>query len=196
MSKAKKLKDDLLIERLKNGDKKALTELYNAYWKPLYISSYNLLKNKELCEEIIQDIFIDLWNNREKIQIKVSLNSYLYASTRYKVFGQFRKKKIVRVELFEDLKNRFQYATPETKLMHKELTEQINKIVKTLPEKCKRVYKLSRNKQLSHKEIAEKLNISTKTVENHISNALRVLRASLGNVMSLELLCFITQNLN
>lgn len=196
MSSQKELKDDLLIERLKNGDKKALTELYNAYWQSLFISSYNLLKNKELCEEIIQDIFIDLWNNREKLQIKISLSGYLYACARYKVFGQFRKKKITRVELFEDLNKRFHYATPESKLMYLELVEQINFVVETLPDKCKAVYKLSRDEQLSHKEIAKQLNISVKTVENHITNALKVLRASLGTTLSIALLFFITQNLN
>lgn len=192
----KKINDNVLIERLKKDDKKALTELYNAYWKPLFISSYNLLKDKELCEEIIQDIFIDLWSNREKLQIKISLNSYLYACTRYKVFSQFRKNKIIRVELFENLNKRFQYATPETKLMHQELVEQIGAIVETLPQKCKQVYKLSRTEQLSHKEIAERLNISTKTVENHITKALRVLRLSLGHTLSIELLYFISQNIN
>ncbi|TGV00562.1 RNA polymerase sigma-70 factor [Flavivirga rizhaonensis] len=195
MFNSQKLKDDLLIERLKNDDKKVLTELYNTYWKPLFLSSYNLLKNKELCEEIIQDVFIDLWNKREKIQIQISLNSYLYACTRYKVFAQFRKNKIIRIELYEDLKNRFQYSTPETKIMHKELVAQINAVVETLPRKCQNVYKLSRHQQLSHKEIAEQLNISTKTVENHISFALRALRNSLGHILSIELLVFISQNI-
>ena len=188
--------DDQIIKRLKEGDKKALTELYNLYWQPLFISSYNLLKNKEVCEEIIQDIFIDLWRNKEQLQIKISLKSYLYACTRYKVFGHFRKQKITRVELYDDLKKRFQYATPETKLMHKELVEQINAIVETLPKKCRNVYKLSRQEQLSHKEIAAKLNISTKTVENHITNALKTIRTSLGYQFGLGLIAFITQNIN
>ncbi|MDO5977829.1 RNA polymerase sigma factor [Flavivirga spongiicola] len=196
MQSNSKTNDDILIDRLKKGDKKALTELYNTYWKPLFISSYNLLKDNELCEEIIQDVFIDLWNSREKIQIKISINSYLYACTRYKVFSQFRKNKIIRVELFEDLNKRFQYATPETKLMHQELVEQIDAIVETLPQRCKQVYKLSRGEQLSHKEIAEQLNISTKTVENHITNALKILKMSLGHSFSIEILYLISQNLN
>jgi len=190
-----KIPEDEIIERLKNDDKKALTLIYNAYWKPLFLSSYNLLKNKELCEEIIQDVFVDLWNNREKIQIKISLNSYLYACTRYKVFAQFRKQKMIRVELYENLEKRFQHATPETKIMHKELVEQIDAVVKTLPKKCQNVYVLSRDEQLSHKEIAEKLNISTKTVENHIGLALKVLRGALGPMLSVELLIFMIHSL-
>lgn len=175
--------DTNLIETLKRGDKKALTTLYDKYWKPLFISSYNILKNKEVCEEIIQDVFIEIWNKRSELEIKVSLQSYLYACVRYKVFYEFRKNTIIRVELFEDLNGRFHYATPETKVMYKELEQLIESIVGNLPQKCQNVYRLSRNEHLSHKEIAQQLNISTKTVENHITNALKVLRASLGNAL-------------
>ncbi|WP_299780080.1 RNA polymerase sigma-70 factor [uncultured Formosa sp.] len=172
-----------ILKGLKDDDKRALTLLYNTYWKVLFISSYNLLKDKEVCEEIIQDVFIDIWNKRKDLEIKVSLQSYLYACVRYKVFAEFRSNKVMRVELFEELDRRMQYATPETKIMHKELKQHIKFVVESLPEKCQRVYKLSRNEQLSHKEIAKQLNISIKTVENHITNALRILRASLGQVL-------------
>ncbi|MEL0650748.1 RNA polymerase sigma-70 factor [Algibacter sp. TI.3.09] len=179
--------DSEIIRKLKVDDKKALTILYNSYWKVLYISSYNLLKNKEVCEEIIQDVFIDLWNKRKDLEIKVSLQSYLYACVRYKVFAEFRTNKMMRVELFDDLNERLQYTTPETKMMHKELKNFVKLVVESLPEKCKKVYKLSRQEQLSHKEIAEQLGITVKTVENHITNALRVLRTSLGQVLFVTL---------
>ena len=55
------LDDDILLERLKAGDNQALTEIYNTYWKSLFLSSYSLLKNKEVCEDIIQDVFVDIW---------------------------------------------------------------------------------------------------------------------------------------
>ena len=187
--------EDEIIQRLKKNDKKALTLVYNAYWKHLFLSSYNLLKNKELCEEIIQDVFIDLWNNREKIQIQISLKNYLYACTRYKVFAQFRKQKMVNVELYECLEQSLQFTNPETKLMHEELVEQVDAVVKTLPKKCQNVFVLSRHEQLSHKEIAKQLQISTKTVENHICYALKVLRAALGPMLSVELLLFLVQNI-
>ncbi|KAB1067713.1 RNA polymerase sigma-70 factor [Tamlana haliotis] len=179
--------DNEIIERLKVDDKKALTLLYNNYWKVLYISSYNLLKDKEVCEEIIQDVFIDLWNKRKSLQIKVSLKSYLYACVRYKVFAEFRANKKIRVELFEQLNERIHYTNPETKLIHSELKDYVNLVVESLPEKCKKVYQLSRHEQLSHKEIAEQLDITVKTVENHITNALRVLRTSLGQVLFVAL---------
>ena len=188
--------DSILVNRLRAGDKLALTELYNAYWELLFISAYNIIKDRELCEDIIQDIFMNIWHNREKLEINISLKSYLYACARYQVFNQFRKNKDkIHVEFFDDLDKRFQYATPETEMMHNELTQQINSIVESLPEKCQMVYKLSREEHLSHKAIAEQLNISTKTVENHISKALQVIRLSMGSSASVALVLWVSKNL-
>ncbi len=150
--------DTVLINRLREGDTFALTELYNTYWQLLFISAYKIIKDKELCEDIIQDIFMNIWRNREKLEINISLKGYLYACARYQVFNQFRKNKDkIQVEFFSDLDQRFQYATPETQMMHEELVQQLHSIVETLPEKCRLVYKLSREEQLSHKEIADRL---------------------------------------
>lgn len=196
MSKSDLNSDIILINRLRNGDESALTELYNKFWQSLFVSSYNVLKDKELCEDIIQDIFMNIWHNREKLEINISLKGYMYACARYQVFNQFKKNKDkIHVELFEDLDKRFQYSTPETQLMHDELLDQINSIVEALPEKCQLVYKLSREEQLSHKEIAERLDISTKTVENHITKALHVIRISMGTSASMAMVLWLSKNL-
>jgi RNA polymerase sigma-70 factor (family 1) len=188
--------DAVLIKRLREGDTLALTELYNTYWQSLFMSAYNIIKDKELCEDIIQDIFMNIWHNREKLEINISLKGYLYACARYQVFNQFRKNKDkIHIEFFNDLDKRFQYTTPETEMMHNELVQQINTIVETLPEKCQLVYKLSREEQLSHKEIALRLNISVKTVENHIAKALQTIRLSMGSAASISMVLWISKNL-
>lgn len=188
--------DQILIDRLRSGDESALTELYNKFWQSLFMSSYNVLKDKELCEDIIQDIFMNIWNNREKLEIHISLKGYMYACARYQVFNQFKKNKDkIHVEFFDDLDKRFQHSTPETQLMHDELVQQINSIVESLPLKCQLVYKLSREEQLSHKEIAERLDISTKTVENHITKALQVIRLSMGSSASMAMVLWLSRNL-
>jgi len=184
MTNSKNDIDNKLVTRLREGDESALTELYNTYWRALYISSYNLLKDKELCEDIIQDIFLGIWKNRKSLNINVSFKSYLYASVRYQVFKKFRtSEKTLRLGLFESLNQRMHSGTPEIKLMHKELVQQVDEIVESLPEKCKKVYKLSRIEELSHKEISDLLNISTKTVENHITKALRILKIGIGELL-------------
>jgi len=186
--------DQLLVQRLNASDTSALSDIYNAYWQPLFLSSYNLLKSKELSEDIIQDVFLDLWNKRESLIINISLKAYLYACTRYKVYEYFRKNKNkLRVDLLDDLNKRLTESTPLTKLMHKELVQHIENVVATLPEKCRLVYTLSREQKLSHKEIADQLNISPKTVENHITKALKTLKLSLGSFLSLEFIFWLYQ---
>ncbi|RXM49179.1 hypothetical protein BOW55_02220 [Flavobacterium sp. YO12] len=196
LSKPDLNQDVILIDRLRNGDETALNELYNKFWQSLFMSSYNVLKDRELCEDIIQDIFMNIWHNREKLEIHISLKGYMYACARYQVFNHIRRNKDkIHVELFDDLEKRFQYTTPETQLMHDELVYHINSIVENLPEKCQLVYKLSREEQLSHKEIAERLNISTKTVENHITKALHSIRLSMGNILSVAMILWLSKNL-
>lgn len=190
------INDQLLVERLNSSDSSALSEIYNAYWQPLFLSSYNILKSKEISEDIIQDVFLDLWNKRETLKINISLKAYLYACTRYKVYDYFRKNKNeLNIELFDDLNKRLTQSTPLTELMHKELVQHIENVIATLPEKCRMVYTLSREQKLSHKEIAKQLNISTKTVENHITKASKTLKLSLGDFLSLEFIIWLYQQL-
>ncbi|WP_411273010.1 RNA polymerase sigma-70 factor [Daejeonella sp.] len=173
------IEDTELMVRLREGDDLALKLIYKKYWTQLYTSAYNILHDQHACEDIIQDLFINLWNKREQIEIKASLKSYLFASVRYEVFRQVRHGS-VREDIFENIQDRFQTPSEYGNIEHRELLSYVNSIVNNLSEKCKVVYKLSREEQLSHKEIASKLDISSKTVENHLNKALRQLRTSLG----------------
>ena len=148
-----------------------------------------MLKNKEVCEDIIQEVFVNIWNKRGNLDVKTSLKSYLYASVLYKVYGYFRKNSDnIHVELIEGFNTHIQYSNPETKLIQEELLDKINEIVESLPKKCRLVFKLSRDRQLSHKEIALKLNISTKTIETHITKALKTIKSSLGHSFCIEII--------
>lgn len=171
--------DSELMDRLREGDDLALKLIYKKYWNQLYLSAYNVLHDQPACEDIIQDLFINLWNKREQIEIKTSLKSYLYASVRYEVYRQVRHGS-VREDIFDNIQDRLQTPSEYGNIEHRELLSYVNSIVDGFSEKCKVVYKLSRDEQLSHKEIATKLDISPKTVENHLNKALRQLRISLG----------------
>ncbi|MEJ7694444.1 RNA polymerase sigma-70 factor [Daejeonella sp.] len=173
------LEDTELMERLRAGDDLALKVIYKKYWNQLYTSAHNMLQDQQGCEDIIQELFINLWNKREQIEIKASLKSYLFASVRYEVYRQVRHGS-VREDIFENIQDRLQTPSEYGNIEHRELLSYVNSIVNSLSEKCKVVYKLSREEHLSHKEIAGKLDISTKTVENHLNKALRQLRISLG----------------
>ncbi|MDC6390430.1 RNA polymerase sigma-70 factor [Maribacter sp. PR1] len=178
--------DKLLVSQLKQDDGHAFNKMFNTYWQPLFTSAFNLLKDKKICEEIVQDVFIGIWKNRKNLEIKVSLENYLFSSVRYQVFNQFRKnRKNLRPELFENLEQRCTYENPESEILYKELAQKVDAVVEELPKKCRAVYKMSRDEQLSHKEISSRLNISPKTVENHITKALFVLRTSIGGLLGL-----------
>lgn len=180
------LSDIQLIDRLKDGDETAISAIYKKYWHLLYVSAYNVLKDRQACEDIIQELFIKLWKNRDSIQINVSLKAYLYASIRYEVYRQIRTG-MVRSDVFDDLPDRLQTPADHENIEYKELIAQVSSVVHTLPQKCREVYQLSREECLSHKQIALRLNISTKTVENHLTKALRQLRTSLGSFFLLQM---------
>lgn len=183
------ISDVQLIEQLKLGDDCALTAIYKKYWQQLYLSAYNVLKDKQACEDIIQELFIKLWNNRNSIEIAVSLKGYLYAAVRYEVYRQIRAGAATG-DLFDALVDLLQAPVAHNDIEYKELVLQVSDVVGTLPQKCREVYKLSREEYLSHKQIASRLNISTKTVENHLTKALRQLRTSLGTFFLLEVVFF------
>lgn len=171
-----------LLSALAQSREEALEVIYQKYWDRLFLSAYNVLKDKEACEDIIQEIFIQLWQRRESLNVTVSLQAYLFTATRYQVFHAIRKSN-VRQELFDDLEKRFLADAPDIPLYLKDIQERVNVAVENLPEKCKKIYKLSREEHLSYKEIAERLQISPKTVENQITIALKRLRDSLGDLM-------------
>jgi RNA polymerase sigma-70 factor (ECF subfamily) len=164
-----------------------LANIYREYWQRLYTAAYAILKDAQACEDIIQEIFLKLWQNRHRIEITTSLSAYLYASVRYEVYRQIKAGR-VREDLFDDIYERIQAGPDYGRIEYKELHSRINAIVEQLPEKCKAVYKLSREEHLSHKEIAAQLDISTKTVENHLTKALSLLRLSLRQVITIGII--------
>lgn len=191
MAFVNKYNDLDLVKRLQQNEEEALTIIYKEYWQIMYMAAYNLVKDRSVCEDIVQEVFISLWQRREKLQIKTSLKSYLYTSTVYKVYDHFSKnKKMLKDELFDNFENKIEASNPETKLMHEELIRHLDAIVDSLPDKCREVYKLSRENMLSNKEIAEQLNISQRTVEGHISKALKILKESLGVAVSIEFIVY------
>ena len=179
-------KETELLLLLSKGSDEALKLIYERYWQQLFLSAYSILKDKEGCEDIIQEIFIQLWQRRETINITHSLEAYLFTATRYQVFHHI-KKSHGRQELFENLEERFLTQAPDIPLYVKDLQEGINIAVGNLPEKCREIYKLSRDEHLSYKAIADHLQISPKTVEKQLSIAFKKLREALGDFMLLIL---------
>lgn len=177
--------DPELVNLLKGGDEKALQAVMSRYWESLYKMAAYTLDDLAACEDIVQEIFIKLWNNRENLNFSHSLRAYLFASVRYEVY------RTVKIQLNRDSKiafhgnNSIEYFNPENKLEYNELMQDIEKLVSQLPQRCKEIYQLSRYDNLSHKEIASRLDISIKTVENQLTIALRRIRMAISKMLVL-----------
>ena len=175
-----------VLTRLHNGDKEAFTELYNLYWKKLFSLAAQKLQNLYEAEELVQDIFLDLWKRREELAVEHSLSSYLAASVKYKVINLLAKRNLQsRYENYAHSLRVISDLSTEQNLRFEELKEQLLKETAKLPEKCRLVFHLSREEGFSQKQIANKLSISEKTVEAHLSRALRSLRTGLSGLITL-----------
>ena len=172
--------EENLIAALKSNNEDALTSIYYHFRDSLFQNANRVLQDHEASEEIVQDVFFELWDKRMRLEIRFSLNAYLYGMTRYMVFRHIRNEKS-RIRVYEDLANQYPFdkylcLTPESFLIEKQMNEQVTALLNELPPRCREVYRLSRHDQLSHKEISIRLQISPKTVENQITKALKVFR--------------------
>jgi len=170
-----------LTKLLISGDNKAFIEIYNRFQALLYIYACKITMDKEEAEDIVQEVFIYLWDKRTTIILKSSLSAYLYSAVRYKFFNLLDHKKIRKdyKQSFQNFLDQGECITDDY-IREKEFSQLIEKEIAALPDKMRNIFELSRRQNLSRKEIAEKLNVSEKTVKNQISNALKILRGKLG----------------
>jgi RNA polymerase sigma-70 factor (family 1) len=175
------LSDNELVDLLRVENRQAFSEIYSRYWKKLFVVAANKAGSAEEAEEIVQDIFISLWDRRETIEITTSLNAYLAVSVKYRVLKILAKRYQYNKYADHSL-NFLTEAVNSTQdwLEFEELKSRLQILVASLPEKCRMVYKLSREEGLSQKQIAAEYGISEKTVEAHIGKALKTLRTGLG----------------
>jgi RNA polymerase sigma-70 factor (family 1) len=175
--------DEELLALLKNGQEDAFDLLYYRYRNKLVAIAYNRLKSKEVAEELVQDVFTDIWQKRFSLQLRNKLSSYLCTAIKYTVLDHIRKQKNNDKYIAEMLKT-VDNASPsiEEVLYVDELDYHLNKSIDSLPEKCREVFILSRFEDYSVREIAEKLNISPDTAKYHIAQALKKLRVNLKHI--------------
>jgi RNA polymerase sigma-70 factor (ECF subfamily) len=176
------LTDTELVDLLKSGDQIAFDQIYARYFSSLYTYAYKILQDRDECQDAIQDIFIWIWEHKEKIEID-SLKNYLIASVKYKLVRSIKTSKR-HAEILSSKVPSTNITIQEPDVEIKELKKVIADALSLLPTRAKEVFSLSRSQYLSNKEIASKLGISEKTVENHITLSLRRLRAELGKMMS------------
>jgi RNA polymerase sigma-70 factor (family 1) len=174
------ISDNGLFRSVKNDDQKAFEEIYRRYWSKLFIYAHNVLKESEICEDIVQEIFTNLWLRRKEVEIS-DLSPYLYQAVKFQIFKHFRQSKY-KNQLTEQFRNFQTQLNTDELTEFNELSARVDKFVSQLPEKRRLIFHLSRYEELSNKEISEKLNISLQTVKNEISKSLKFIRKALKNL--------------
>lgn len=174
-------KEDLLcFSKVKKGDFVAYEFIFNKYFKDLYRFGYSYLRDETQAEEIAQEVFLYLWDKREKIEIQTTLKTYLFSAVKNKCMNYIkielpRQKNMSDVEQAKMFVSYDKDTTDNSELLKKQIKQAIDE----LPTKCKQVFMLSRYSGFTYEEIAEELGISKKTVENQMGIALKKLRISL-----------------
>jgi RNA polymerase sigma-70 factor (ECF subfamily) len=181
-----------LIKALQEGDVFAFNELFHRYSQKIYNFALKHLEREEDVQDLVQDVFITIWNRRKDIDEKQSFNGYLFAITLNAIRKYFRKRVRNRALVDKWLRETHNFSDI-TKLTveYRSLKERADKIIAQLPPRRKTVFLLSREEGLRADEIARRMNITQKTVENHLNLALRYLREKLTEEAFLLIFLFV-----
>ncbi|MFC1225252.1 RNA polymerase sigma factor [Pedobacter sp. BG31] len=176
--------DHALFDLLKQGDEVAFGKIYTLYWIELYNAAYKRLPEKEKCQDIIQNIFTDLWNRKAELDLANPV-AYLYTAVRFQVLKHIARspKNSFFGESFEN--NLISPLQADGILLEKEVAELITLFIKALPEKRRKIFVMHYFEGLSTAKIAFELNISQKTVQNQLTVATQALRLRLTHLFLL-----------
>ena len=180
MGKNNHIDEKQLLNQLRKGDEKAFKKIYDAYFNILFTYAHNLLEKSFIAEDVIEDVFLKLWERREVINIKGPLLSYLFTSVKNACLDHIKSSKVrqnyrerVMKKALMDDNFAFHKIISADPLKEKELIKVIKKSVQNLPADYRKVFKMSRYYNMTNKEIAAKLGVSSHTVGKYLNLALQ-----------------------
>jgi RNA polymerase sigma-70 factor, ECF subfamily len=178
---------DLLAQRIVLGDQQAFELLFRKYYISLCGFANKFLNNHNEAQDIVQEVFANLWENRELIDSDNSLKAYIFKIAQNLSINKLRRKEVESkyTEVFKLVYVDHKEFSSYESLLAKELEAKISLAIENLPPECSKVFKMSRMQSLKYNEIADALKISVKTVETQMSKALRILRIELREYTSL-----------
>jgi len=163
------------VSELIAGNQQAFDLIFKTYYIPLCNFSMKIVKDKESAEEIVQDLFVTVWEKHQKLKINVSIKSYLYRSVANNSVRYVKKRNLfISNDTMKNLETEFESDSSEI-IALVEMEEKIHGFIRQLPPKCQEIFKMSRFEEFKYNQIAEKLNISIKTVEAQITKAIKFL---------------------
>ncbi len=189
-----KTDDFLLIQQLKEGKEVAFHTLFKKYFSVLTLFSYKILKDEDAARDVVQSVFAKFYEQRESLDIRLSLKSFLYQSVKNKSLNELKSQQIKN----RHHENIFAHSSEldddgDTFMEESELEMMIVQAVGQLPGQCRKIFEMSRMEGMTNSEIAEDLNLSKRTVETQISKALKSLRIHLEEFLPLLLSFFLSR---
>jgi RNA polymerase sigma-70 factor (ECF subfamily) len=182
---------EIVLLQLADGNPTAIEELYNFYYPRLYHFSKTFLKLEEGIDDILQEVFIKIWQNRTRIKTSSTFNAFIFTITRNLLLNELRSR-LTNQKIKEKVGKMaipIEYSFIEQSEFH-DLKEKVDKAISELPVRQKEIFTLSRLNGYSHKEIAENLNITTKAVEFHIAKSIVLLKKKLFHFEMVSILFF------
>ena len=177
--------DQNIFNKIKTGNETAFSELFEKYYSSLCFFCYDYIADMDKARLLVQQVFVDLWIKRKKLNVTQSIKPYMYCAVRNKSIDYIRQHKNT-IQINEIIENT--QETPFQNLIQEaEINNKINASINQLPEKCREIFILCRIEGLKYKQVAHKLNISVKTVEMQMGIALKKLRENLSNQKSINL---------
>lgn len=179
----------MLVAKLRSGDARAYTEIYDRYKAPLYAFLWKRLDDKEAVRDILQEVFLTIWEKRKQINYDTSLSGYLFTAVRNKLLDRIAHQKVQQkyIDSFHAFAQNTSISTDHL-IRTKEINAHIDSVIAKLPPKTREVFELSRVQNFSRKEIAQHLDISEQTVKSHMFTALKTLKHKLNHFLSLLIL--------
>lgn len=171
-------KDEDLLQWIKS-DNRALKVIYDRHWLYLFRYAKNILEDKEIAADIVQEVFISLWEKPDASAIK-NLSAYLLQATRNQIFKQIRRNKITQRYL-DQIDQSVIINNAEESIIVADLEKELTQLIHVLPDRCRQIFILSRVEFKTHREISLQLGISVQTVKNQISKALSFLNEGMSN---------------
>ncbi len=188
---SRKKRDELWVRALSLDDEKAFDSIFKSYYKDLLLYAGTYLHERQVCEDIVQSLFMALWHDRKTLSIGKSLKSYLLMSVRNRCFDYMRHQYVQRDYIDYVSENSvLSDSDTENYILYSELQNHIKEAIDKLPKRQKEVFILSRIKGIKYRDIAQRLNISERTVEVRISEALKNLRLLLSEFFILVVALF------
>lgn len=191
-----------LLERIKQNEEAAFEKLFRTYFNRLFGFAKKILQDEGLAQDIVQEVYIKFWEKRHEIR-PINLEAYLFRLVRNQCISHIRHLKVIdnTKRDFSAIKNseelyRIDFVRDEPYvIIEKELEQEIEKVINTLPDRCREVFTLSRVKGLKNREIAEELGMNVKNVEKHITKALTVFRDRFDDRIPLAIIILLLQHM-